>query len=238
MRSRQALALVFLMAFCGCLAANAASAARTATPTCKTGQKSTAAHPCIAAKSKTVTAPVLPKAKPVSQAQLVTQVADPGDVGARIGATDSVTIVRFLDPMRGLYQIEIENTSGIGYINTFNWVPPPNMTITAITSSEGGTCTIQSGAIACSGGKHGIPPPKCTCLAGGSMTVNFTATGNSPIYNGQYWTYFGVVGSWTHITSMTPVPYHIPSFLTPGVDLPVCKPGQTSTGLSPCTNTP
>jgi hypothetical protein len=70
------------------------------------------------------------------------------------------------------------------------------------------------------------------------MTVNFTATGNSPTFNGQYWTYYGVVGSWTHITSMTPVPYHIPSFLTPGVDLPICKPGQKSTGTDPCTTNP
>ena len=238
MRFRQALALALLTAACGSLAANAATNVRTATPipTCKKGQVSTKAHPCT--KTKTIAAPVAPAAKPVPQNQLVTNVADPGDTGARIGATDAVTIVRFLDPMRGLYQIEVDNTSGIGYINTFDWVPPPNMTITAITSTEGGHCALNNGNISCVGGKKGLAPPKCTCLAGGSMTVNFTATGNSPTFNGQYWTYYGVVGSWTHITSMTPVPYHIPSFLTPGVDLPICKAGQKSTGTNPCTTSP
>ena len=237
MRFRQALALTSLVAACGTLAANAATSA---VPTCKAGQKSTTKSPCVAAKAATpVVAPVASNAKPVPQSQLVTQVADPGDTGARIGATDAVTIVRFLDPVKGLYQIEVDNTSGIGYINTFDWVPPPNMTVTAITSTEGGHCVINgSGAISCNAGGKGIAPPKCTCLAGGALLVNFTASGNAPTYNGQYWTYYGVVGDWTHITSMTPVPYHIPSFLTPGVDLPVCKPGQKSTGVNPCTTSP
>ena len=242
MRFRQALALALLTAACGSLAANAAT---TVTPTCKSGQVSTTAHPCIKAKAATpvVAAPVAPNAKPVQQQQLVTQVADPGDVGGRIGATDADTVVHFLDPMKGLYQIEVFNTSGIGYINTFDWVPPPNMTVTAITSTSGGRCYINgSGAISCTASGKGIQPPKCTCLAGGELVINFTATGNEPVFNGQYWTYYGIVGDWTHITSMTPVPYHIPSFLTPGVDLPVCgtkaHPSNTSTNLDPCTTGP
>ena len=162
---------------------------------CKAGQVSTKANPCINS----------------SAAQVV---PDPGNTGTRSNQTDAVTIFRFLDPSAGKYQIEVQNTSGIGYINTFNWVPPPSMTITAITSSEGGRCTLVSGGISCVGGKKGIAPPKCTCLAGGAMTVNFTATGNAPTFNGQFWTYYGIVGSHTDITSMTPVPYHIPSFLS------------------------
>jgi hypothetical protein len=111
------------------------------------------------------------------------------------------------------------------------------MTITAITSTEGGHCSLVSGNISCRGGKDGIAPPKCTCLSGGSMTINFTATGNEPVFNGQYWTYFGIIGSYTQITSMTPVPYHIPSFLpTTTADLPLCKKGQTSTPTNPCSN--
>jgi len=241
MKLRQALALAILTAACGSIAANAAT---TAVPTCKTGQVSTKAKPCIKARAATtVVAPVAAGAKPVPQSQLVTQVADPGDTGARIGATDADTVVHFLDPFKGLYQIEVFNTSGIGYINTFDWVPPPNMTVTAITSTSGGHCYISgAGAISCTATGHGITPPKCTCLAGGELVVNFTATGNAPQYNGQYWTYYGIVGDWTHITSMTPVPYHIPSFLTPGVDLPVCgskvHPSQKSTNLDPCTTSP
>jgi len=247
MSFRQACALALITAACGSVAANAATTATT--PTC--GSKahpsltSTTKSPCKKAVVSTTasTAPVASNAKPVPQSQLVTQVADPGDSGARIGATDAVTIVRFLDPVKGLYQIEVDNTSGIGYINTFAWVPPPNMTVTAITSTEGGKCYIDgSGAISCTAGGKGIAPPKCTCLAGGALLVNFTATGNAPTWNGQYWTYYGIVGDWTHITSMTPVPYHIPSFLTPGVDLPVCgtpsHPSKTSTGVDPCTTSP
>jgi hypothetical protein len=33
---------------------------------------------------------------------------------------------------------------------------------------------------------------------------------------------------------MTPVPYHIPSTLPQGADLPLCKKGQKSTKSNPC----
>jgi hypothetical protein len=163
-------------------------------------------------------------------------IVDPGDTSARVGATDAVTVVRSLDPRAGLYQIEIENTSDIGYINTFNWVPPAGMTITAVTSSEGGRCRLTNGIIGCTGGKKGIAPPICTCRTGGKLTVNFRATGNGPTWNGQWWTYYGIVGGYTQITSMTPVPYHIPSFLSPsvGADVPLCAKGQVSTTAKPC----
>ena len=67
------------------------------------------------------------------------------------------------------------------------------------------------------------------------MSINFTATSDAGTFNGRYWTYRGVVGSLLQITSMTPVPYHIPSFLSPEADLPLCKAGQTSTAARPCT---
>jgi hypothetical protein len=162
---------------------------------------------------------------------------DPGDTGARVGATDAVTVVRSLDPRAGLYQIEVDNTSGIGYINTFNWVPPPGMTITAVTSSEGGRCHLANGMIGCTGAKKGIAPPICTCRTGGKMTVTFRASGNGPTWNGQWWTYYGVVGGYTQITSMTPVPYYIPSFLSPSAleaDVPLCAKGQVATKTKPC----
>ena len=40
------------------------------------------------------------------------------------------------------------------------------------------------------------------------MTVNFTATGNGQDSRPEL-TYYGIVGSSTDITSVTPVPYHI-----------------------------
>src|SRR5262245_4929317 len=224
-RHRRALAVLFCAV--GAWTTAAADGALSAIPNCRPGQVSTKAKPCT---------------------KVVSSMPDPGNVAPRHDDSDSKTIFRFLDPAAGKYQIEVDNTSGIGYINSFNWVPPAGMTITRITSTEGGHCTLVanpvpgggSPMIACVGGKKGIAPPKCTCLSGGQMLVNFTATSDhTPSFNGKYWTYYGVVGSYTKITAMTPVPYHIPSVLpsNPGEDLPLCKKGQVSTKRNPCSTT-
>jgi hypothetical protein len=219
MRFPQAFVAICLVALCG---SATISAAMTGTEgTCAKGQVSTKAKPCT----------VSPAAAPAP----VRAAPDPEPTGPRTGAADSVTILRILDRTAHKYQIEIENTSGIGYINTFNWLPPNKMTITAITSSEGGRCALINNAISCTGGKKGIAPPICTCLAGGSMLVNFIATGMEPTFDGEYWTSYWNIGSSTQITSMTPVPYHIPSVLyLVGADLPLCAKGQTSTKAKPC----
>jgi hypothetical protein len=157
-----------------------------------------------------------------------TAAADPNALGK--GSADAVTTVRWVSP--GTYELDVQNTSGIGYINQFTWVPPVNLTVTAITSSEGGRCALVGGDIQCNGK---IAPPKCTCLAGGDLTVKFTAKGLEPTFANGYWTYYGIVGAYLQIQQMTPVPYHIPSSLpTVGADLPLCKKGQTSTKAHPC----
>jgi hypothetical protein len=126
----------------------------------------------------------------------------------------------------------VENTSGVGYIDAFNWVPPTNLTVTGVTSSEGGKCGLVGGDIRCSGK---MAPPKCTCSAGGELTVNFTAKGLEPTFANGYWTYYGIVGSYLQIEKVTPVPYHIPSAQPePGADLPLCKKGHASTKAKPC----
>ena len=157
-----------------------------------------------------------------------TVAADPNTLGR--GAGDAVTVVSFLGS--GRYQLDVQNTSGIGYINQFTWNPPANLTVTAVTSSEGGRCTLVGGSIQCNGK---VAPPKCTCLAGGDLTVTFTAKGLDPTCANGYWTYYGIVGAYLQIQQMTPVPYHIPSALpNVGLDLPLCKKGQRSTKLHPC----
>jgi hypothetical protein len=148
------------------------------------------------------------------------------------GGADSVESIRFLGD--GKYQLEVQNTSDIGYLNTFEWHPPPGMTVTAITSSEGGRCQLRAGAVACTGGGRGLLPPQCTCIPGGFLTVNFTASGLEPTVSNGVVTHYGLVGSYFAITSVTPVPYHIPSFLGPGADLPVCAKGQVATRAKPC----
>ena len=219
MSSRTILGLVCLVAFCGFVVTTSTAATDL---TCAKGQVSTKARPCAPSSAAVIPAPVV--AAP-----------DPEPSGARTGAPDALTILRILDRTQHKYQIEIENTSGIGYINTFNWLPPNQMTIVAITSTEGGHCTLINNAISCRGGKKGIAPPVCTCLAGGSMLVNFIASGMEPTFNGDYWTSYLNIGSYTQITSMTPVPYHIPSVLPSELsDLPLCAKGQTSTKAKPC----
>jgi hypothetical protein len=154
--------------------------------------------------------------------------ADPNTLGK--GSADAVTTLRWVSP--GVYQLDVQNTSGIGYINQFTWVPPLNLTVTAITSSEGGRCTLVGGSIQCNGK---VAPPKCTCMAGGDLVVTFTARGLEPQMINGVMTYYGMVGAYLQIQQMTPVPYHIPSALpTVGLDLPLCQKGQKSTKLHPC----
>jgi hypothetical protein len=157
----------------------------------------------------------------------VAAAVDPNTLGK--GSADAVTVVRWIGPQT--YQLDVQNTSGIGYINQFTWTPPTNLTVTAVTSTEGGHCSLSGGAIVCNGK---ISPPTCTCLAGGDLVVTFRATGLDPTFNGQYWTYYGIVGAFLQIQQMTPVPYHIPSFLPSGADLPLCKKGQSPTKANPC----
>jgi hypothetical protein len=154
--------------------------------------------------------------------------ADPNTLGR--GAADAVTVVSFLGS--GRYQLDVQNTSGIGYINQFTWVPPPALTVTAVTSSEGGKCQLVGGSIQCNGK---VAPPSCTCLPGGDLTVIFTAKGLDPTFANGYWTYYGIFGAYLQIQQMTPVPYHIPSAIPKlGQDLPLCKKGQKSTKARPC----
>ena len=178
---------------------------------------STKAHPCTKAKSTTTTTANLGPPISVSDPNPDTGVSNPdtADQGARVCGCDADTIMRYIDPMAGKYQLVIYNTSGIGYINSVNWLPPVGLTVTAITATSGGTCTLDAGDISCTVSGSGLAPPKCTCQTGGVMTVSFTATGDEPTFNGSWWTYHGLVGAYMQITSMTPVPYHIPSFIPP-----------------------
>jgi hypothetical protein len=166
--------------------------------------------------------------------QAATQITDP-DTLAKAGA-DVADVVRWLGwtgSNSGVYQLQVQNTTGIGYINSFQWNAPTGLTITAVTSSEGGKCSLANNAIHCSGN---IAPPTCTCYPGGSLTVNFIASGLTPTYTNGYRTNYGIVGESLQIQSMTPVPYHIPSYQAPGIfkDIPLCAKGQKSTKVHPC----
>ncbi len=55
-----------------------------------------------------------------------------------VSGSDTNVIFRYLN---GSYQLQVLNTSGIGYLNGFTWTPSPGWTVTRIKSSSGATCS-------------------------------------------------------------------------------------------------
>jgi hypothetical protein len=130
------------------------------------------------------------------------------------------------------YQLEVTNTSSIGFVNTFEWLPPRGTSIVAVTASSTGHCMVSNGGIVC---RVALRPPTCTCRGdGGRVTIDFTAR-VPPDKAGHE---AGFVGASLDVRSLTPVPYIIPSspLEKPGVnsDLPLCTHGKHSTPREPC----
>ena len=76
--------------------------------------------------------------------------------------------------LNGTYQLQVLNTSGIGYLDGFTWRRPPAGRSQAIKSSSGAGCSVtKAGTIHCAGR---VQPPSCLCTGdGGVVTVTFTA---------------------------------------------------------------
>jgi hypothetical protein len=147
------------------------------------------------------------------------------------------------------YQLLVTNTSDTGSINEFSWAPPTGMEVTRVLGSSSGHCALVGRAVVCDGN---LPPPKCSCQPGGTMTVDFTAhtTFSSTVAvtrrvgpSGRFApavipaVHFGVVNGVVEIVSMTPVPYKIRSNLAGNQsqeDLPVCSHAQPDTHAHPC----
>ncbi len=144
--------------------------------------------------------------------------ATPAVPAVRIDVPFSMT-VRVLDESAGKYQVEIANENPTKFVAGFNWTPPGGMTVTAITSSIGGSCHLPGdGVVVCTG--SAVPANSFTAM-GGSIIVNFTATGRQPTWTGSYWIHYGMVGS---------VQVQQSTFS----DVPLCKKGQKSTTARPC----
>jgi hypothetical protein len=129
----------------------------------------------------------------------------------------------------GHYQVLVQNTSQIGFINSFDWIPPAGMTVTSVSSSTG-HCELERKVIAC---QATLRPPKCTCRPGGRMTIDFTADVEGTAGKVEY----GFFNASVVVRTMTPVPYIIPSYLGANpqyADLPSCKKGQENTTAAPC----
>jgi hypothetical protein len=119
-----------------------------------------------------------------------------------VSGSDTNVIFSYLS---GSYELQVLNTSGIGYLNGFTWEPSAGWKVTGIKSASGAVCTLtHAGRIFCRGSVH---PPTCLCTDdGGSVLVNFTAAPTTKnhgfLLGGSPWQF--------KVTKMTPVPYIIP----------------------------
>jgi hypothetical protein len=148
------------------------------------------------------------------------------------GADDATTVIRPLG--KNHFELSITNVSNIGFINSFIWQAPPQMTITAVTGSSSGHCQLSGKDIACESLK--VRPPKSTNLSGGTVTVRFAAT----TAKGKRSETYGVQGSQLRLGELTPVPYKIPSYsgAPPQLDVGLCAKGQQSSRTHPCVQPP
>ncbi len=137
------------------------------------------------------------------------------------GGPTYAMIVRVLDETAGKYEVEVQNVNQASFIAGFNWTPPSGLSITEITGATGGKCLLAAdGTVACKGQ---AAPSTTGQGVGESLIVDFTATGDQPIWTGSFWIHQGVVGSVKVQTSTFS-------------DLPLCKKGQHNKKASPCTS--
>jgi hypothetical protein len=71
-----------------------------------------------------------------------------------------IAFITFMDGVDQVYQLDIQDTSGVGYVKSFSWTPPPDMSITQASGS--GTflsCDVEDGALSCVVGKRDHLPP-------------------------------------------------------------------------------
>jgi hypothetical protein len=124
-----------------------------------------------------------------------------------------------VSPIPGLhhFRLTVVNTSGIGYVNAFQWFPPPGVRVLALLGSSSGDCKLAGTSglggnqfktvvlypnISCSGVK--LRPPTCTCRGdGGSTQVTFVADKA------------GILTGAARVVAMTPVLKIVPSYVPP-----------------------
>jgi hypothetical protein len=136
-----------------------------------------------------------------------------GDPTADTGGDLQVVLTSL--PGKNHYKLTFANTSGIGYIDAFQWFPPPGVRVLRVTGETAGSCelvgltgfggnqfktVVLHPNITCRGVR--MKPPTCTCKAdGGEASVSFVATDNP-----------GLSGV-ARVMAMTPVLNVIPSYV-------------------------
>lgn len=125
---------------------------------------------------------------------------------SKASGADAETVLRTRS--RDHYELDVENTSGIGFINRFTWSPPPGWMITEITKTSGGKCSLASGTISCSGM---VQPPGCLCAGGGGdVAIDFTVAATRRPTSRAHPISYGSVGAIVQLKAMTAVPFLIP----------------------------
>jgi hypothetical protein len=138
--------------------------------------------------------------------------ADPvdPDQSAKVSADVNLSL-RTLTP--GVYELVVQNQSGVGAIDSFAWVPGPGWRVTSVLATSRGTCAASDGAIACRGKIS--PPTRCTCLPGGKVTIRFRMSGprvRRPA--GQQGAFVvGTAGGYLVVKAVTLIHRHIPTAL-------------------------
>jgi hypothetical protein len=122
----------------------------------------------------------------------------------KVYGSDDLTVVRPLGK-KGRFQLYVENTSGIGFINAFTWHPPPGWTIQKLTSIKGADCALRAdGTIHCNGS---VRPPVCLCNgSGGNVVIDMNVSTKANTKKKTY----GAVGAKLQLDKMTFVPFLIP----------------------------
>jgi hypothetical protein len=120
-----------------------------------------------------------------------------------VSGADTNVVFRYLN---GSYELQVLNTSGIGYVNGFTWTPSPGWSVKSIKKAIGADCSVtrHGKMIHCTGT---IRPPSCLCTGdGGIVSIKFTAAPTKQ----EAGYLFGGSASQFKVTKMTPVPYIIP----------------------------
>jgi hypothetical protein len=132
------------------------------------------------------------------------------DQSAKVSADVNLSL---LTVKTGVYQLIVQNQSGLGSINSFAWVPGPGWSVTTVLGASRGTCTVVDAALLCTAK---ISPPKlCTCQPGGRLTITFRMTGpRAPAPSAKTGKVsYGTAGGYVVVKTMTMVRRHIPTTL-------------------------
>jgi hypothetical protein len=124
----------------------------------------------------------------------------------KVGGADSITTLRLLHGKS--YELTLLNTSGVGFIHTFTWIPPTGWTVNSLSNVSGAKCKVAAGTLSCVGL---VEPPTCLCAGdGGKVTVDLTIRGTNQGTSDGHPVYYGNEGESTELTSMIPLPFLIP----------------------------